>query len=96
MNFYKLLIALSEAQARRGEETEYEPEQFQDPDNEMGLFAGMTYEADDEEADKIYEFVDKNMDARRRARRCVEWSVAFPGVYERSDATFPFGYQRSA
>ncbi len=28
----------------------------------------MTYEADDEEADKIYEFVDKNMDARRRAR----------------------------
>ena len=60
-----------EAQARRGEEPEIDPEQFQDPDNEMGLFAGMTYEADDEEADRIYEQVDKNMDARRRARRCV-------------------------
>jgi pre-mRNA-processing factor 6 len=46
-----------------------DPEQFQDPDNEYGLFAGTTYEADDEEADKIYEEVDKNMDARRRARR---------------------------
>jgi len=48
-----------------------DPEQFQDPDNEYGLFAGTTYEADDEEADKIYEQVDKNMDGRRRARRCV-------------------------
>ncbi|KAH8114391.1 PRP1 splicing factor, N-terminal-domain-containing protein [Phellopilus nigrolimitatus] len=61
--------AVAEAQARRGEETEVDPEQFQDPDNEMGLFAGMTYEADDEEADRIYELVDQNMDARRRARR---------------------------
>lgn len=61
--------AVADAQARRGEEAEVDPEQFQDPDNEMGLFAGMTYEADDEEADRIYEQVDKNMDARRRARR---------------------------
>ncbi|TFY64399.1 hypothetical protein EVG20_g5958 [Dentipellis fragilis] len=60
---------IAEAQARRGEEAEVEPEQFQDPDNEYGLFAGTTYEADDEEADKIYDFVDQNMDARRRARR---------------------------
>ena len=59
----------SEAQARRGEEPDVDPEQFQDPDNEVGLFAGMTYEADDEEADRIYEQVDNNMDARRRARR---------------------------
>jgi pre-mRNA-processing factor 6 len=59
----------SEAQARRGEEQEVDPEQYQDPDNEYGLFAGTTYEADDEEADKIYEQVDHNMDARRRARR---------------------------
>ncbi|KAF9783203.1 PRP1 splicing factor, N-terminal-domain-containing protein [Thelephora terrestris] len=60
---------IAEAQARRGEEPDVDPEQFQDPDNEYGLFAGTTYEADDEEADKIYEQVDKNMDARRRARR---------------------------
>lgn len=60
---------IAEAQARRGEEPEIDPEQFQDPDNEYGLFAGTTYEADDEEADNIYEQVDQNMDARRRARR---------------------------
>lgn len=62
---------ISEAQARRGEEAEVDPEQFQDPDNEYGLFAGTTYEQDDEEADKIYEQVDEAMDARRRARRSV-------------------------
>ena len=59
----------SEAQARRGEEPDVDPEQFQDPDNEYGLFAGTTYEADDEEADKIYEQVDRTMDSRRRTRR---------------------------
>ena len=58
-----------EAQAKRGEEPDVDPDQFQDPDNEYGLFAGATYEADDEEADRIYEQVDQNMDARRRARR---------------------------
>ncbi|EKM52026.1 uncharacterized protein PHACADRAFT_31805 [Phanerochaete carnosa HHB-10118-sp] len=62
---------IAEAQARRGEEPDYDPDQFQDPDNEYGLFAGTTYEADDEEADKIYEQVDQNMDARRRIRREV-------------------------
>ncbi|KAJ6629246.1 PRP1 splicing factor, N-terminal-domain-containing protein [Mycena sp. CBHHK59/15] len=60
---------IAEAQARRGEEAEVDPEQFQDPDNEYGLFAGTTYEQDDEEADKIYQQVDEAMDARRRARR---------------------------
>jgi pre-mRNA-processing factor 6 len=63
------LISRSEAQARRGEEPDVDPEQFQDPDNEYGLFAGTTYEADDEEADKIYDQVDRTMDSRRRARR---------------------------
>ncbi|KAF8644774.1 hypothetical protein AX16_008280 [Volvariella volvacea WC 439] len=60
---------VAEAQMRRGEEPEVDAEQFQDPDNEYGLFAGMTYEADDEEADRIYEKVDEAMDARRKARR---------------------------
>ncbi|KAH0586042.1 hypothetical protein H2248_007319 [Termitomyces sp. 'cryptogamus'] len=60
---------IAEAQARRGEDSEIDPEQFQDPDNEYGLFAGTTYEQDDEEADKIYEAVDQAMDARRKARR---------------------------
>ena len=66
-----LIVFYREAQAKRGEEAEVDPDQFQDPDNEYGLFAGTTYEQDDEEADKIYEQVDENMDARRRARRCV-------------------------
>ncbi|PPQ71171.1 hypothetical protein CVT26_011032 [Gymnopilus dilepis] len=60
---------IAEAQARRGEDVEVDPDQFQDPDNEYGLFAGTTYEADDEEADRIYESVDAAMDSRRRARR---------------------------
>ncbi|CAK5275776.1 unnamed protein product [Mycena citricolor] len=60
---------IAEAQARRGEEAEVDPDQFQDPDNEYGLFAGTTYEQDDEEADKIYQDVDEAMDSRRRARR---------------------------
>ncbi|KAH9480957.1 Pre-mRNA-splicing factor prp1 [Psilocybe cubensis] len=60
---------IAEAQAKRGEEVEIDPDQFQDPDNEVGLFAGTTYEQDDEEADKIYETVDEAMDSRRRARR---------------------------
>ena len=62
---------LSEAQERRGEEVTVDPEQFQDPDNEYGLFAGTTYEQDDEEADKIYDSVDDAMDSRRKVRRCV-------------------------
>ncbi|EJT98800.1 hypothetical protein DACRYDRAFT_24349 [Dacryopinax primogenitus] len=61
---------IAEAQARRGEEEEGGDEaQFQDPDNEVGLFAGGVYEADDEEADRIWEAVDKRMDMRRKVRR---------------------------
>ncbi|KAG9080350.1 hypothetical protein FRC06_006755 [Ceratobasidium sp. 370] len=60
---------IAEAQARRGEEVEVDPESIQDPDNETGLFAGTVYEADDEEADRIYEAVDSKMDERRKARR---------------------------
>jgi hypothetical protein len=48
-----------------------DPEQYQDPDNEVGLFSGTTYEEDDEEADKIYEAVDNQLDSRRRVRRSV-------------------------
>jgi hypothetical protein len=41
-----------EAQTRRGEEPDVDPEQFQDPgpDNDFGLSADTTYEADDVEA----------------------------------------------
>ena len=65
------MSCLSEAQARRGEEPEIDPEQFQDPDNEYGLFASAAYGEDDEEADRIYESVDKAIDSRRRVQRCA-------------------------
>ena len=39
------------------------------PDNEVGLFASIPYEADDEEADRIYEEIDRKMDEKRKVRR---------------------------
>ncbi|RSH81568.1 hypothetical protein EHS25_006190 [Saitozyma podzolica] len=59
---------VADAQAKRGEEV-IDPERFQDPDDERNLFAGTVYEADDEEADRIWDSVEERMDARRRARR---------------------------
>ncbi|KAJ3105219.1 hypothetical protein HDU97_008373 [Phlyctochytrium planicorne] len=53
--------------APRGEDED--EDRFQDPENETGLFSSLPYEADDEEADRIYESVDKAMDERRRKRR---------------------------
>lgn len=46
-------------------------ERFQDPENEVGLFAGGTYDRDDDEADRIYQEVDEKMDRRRKLRRLV-------------------------
>ncbi|KAJ9667764.1 U4/U6 x U5 tri-snRNP complex subunit Prp1 [Coniosporium apollinis] len=46
-------------------------ERFQDPENEVGLFANGTYDRDDDEADRIYQDVDERMDRRRKARRLV-------------------------
>jgi pre-mRNA-processing factor 6 len=46
-------------------------ERFQDPENEVGLFAGGAYDKDDDEADRIYQEVDEKMDRRRKARRLV-------------------------
>ena len=42
---------------------------YQDPDNERGLFNTAPYEADDEEADKIYDQVEQALDERRKAKR---------------------------
>ena len=46
-------------------------ERYQDPDNEVGLFAGGVYDKEDDEADRIYREIDEKMDKRRRARRLV-------------------------
>ncbi|CAN8106404.1 unnamed protein product [Discula destructiva] len=42
---------------------------YQDPDNEVGLFAGGIYEKDDEEADRIWAEVDEKMAKRRQKQR---------------------------
>lgn len=57
-----------EAREKRGEAPE-EEDAFKDPDDEFNLFAGTVYEADDAEADAIWESVDARMDERRKARR---------------------------
>jgi pre-mRNA-processing factor 6 len=54
-------------------------ERFQDPENEVGLFAGGAYDEDDDEADRIYQSVDERMEKRRKAQR-----LAFPLVPPRS------------
>ncbi|KAI9808720.1 MAG: hypothetical protein M1825_003872 [Sarcosagium campestre] len=46
-------------------------DRFQDPENEVGLFAGGAYDKDDDEADRIYQDVDEKMDRRRKIRRLV-------------------------
>jgi len=53
------------------EEDNDDDERFQDPENEVGLFAGGTYDQDDDEADRIYQEVDEKMDRRRKIRRLV-------------------------
>ncbi|CRG84645.1 Pre-mRNA-splicing factor prp1 [Talaromyces islandicus] len=51
------------------QEEEQDDERFQDPDNEVGLFAYGQYDREDDEADRIYQEVDEKMDRRRKARR---------------------------
>ncbi|KAL4785813.1 PRP1 splicing factor, N-terminal-domain-containing protein [Aspergillus varians] len=56
----------------KGEEKpaeEEEDERFQDPDNEVGLFAYGQFDQEDDEADRIYREVDEKMDRRRKVRR---------------------------
>ncbi|OBT55998.1 pre-mRNA-processing factor 6 [Pseudogymnoascus sp. 24MN13] len=52
-------------------EEEDDDERFQDPENEVGLFAGGTYDREDDEADRIYQDVEEKMDRRRKIRRFV-------------------------
>lgn len=52
-------------------EEDDDDERFQDPENEVGLFAGGSYDQDDDEADRIYQEVDEKMDRRRKIRRLV-------------------------
>lgn len=50
---------------------EDDDDRFQDPENEVGLFAYGQWDREDDEADRIYKEVDEKMDRRRKARRLV-------------------------
>ncbi|CAI4215097.1 unnamed protein product [Parascedosporium putredinis] len=59
-------------------------ERYQDPDNEVGLFAGGIYDKDDEEADQIWQWVDEKMAKRRKAQREAR-EAAETAEYERQN-----------
>jgi pre-mRNA-processing factor 6 len=58
------------ADKKKDEDDENDP-RFQDPENEVGLFAGGAYDEDDDEADRIYQTVDEKMEKRRKTQRYV-------------------------
>ena len=61
------------------DEHDDDDERFQDPENEVGLFAYGQYDRDDDEADRIYQDVDEKLDRRRKQRRLASPShFAFP------------------
>ncbi|KAB8204593.1 PRP1 splicing factor N-terminal [Aspergillus parasiticus SU-1] len=62
-------------------EEEEDDERFQDPDNEVGLFAYGQFDQEDDEADRIYREVDEKMDKRRKARRLVLSLFLTPPVH---------------
>jgi pre-mRNA-processing factor 6 len=59
------------AGGKKEEDENDDADRYQDPDNEVGLFAGGVYDKDDDEADRIYREVDEKMDRRRKIRRLV-------------------------
>jgi pre-mRNA-processing factor 6 len=68
----------------KGEEKpaeEEDDERFQDPDNEVGLFAYGQFDQEDDEADRIYREVDEKMDRRRKARRLVDFVHSIPPFF---------------
>ncbi|KAI0387091.1 pre-mRNA splicing factor [Hypomontagnella monticulosa] len=62
-------LGFGDAAGGKKEEEDDNDERYQDPDNEVGLFAGGVYDKEDDEADRIYREIDEKMDKRRRARR---------------------------
>ncbi|KAK1770968.1 PRP1 splicing factor [Phialemonium atrogriseum] len=70
-------------EAKEGDDNE-DDSRYQDPDNEVGLFAGGIYEKDDEEADQIWKEVDDKM-ARRRQRQREAREKAETDEYERKN-----------
>lgn len=64
-------LGLTEAKDSGGGGDDEDENRYQDPDNEVGLFAGGIYEKDDEDADRIWREVDDKMAKRRQKQRLV-------------------------
>ncbi len=62
---------------------------YQDPENEVGLFAGGIYEKDDEEADGIWKDVDERMAKRRQRQRLATTKFSFPPRATSQAISFP-------
>ena len=56
-------------------------DRYQDPENEVGLFASGSFDRDDDEADRIYQDVDDRMQRRRKERRLVKLSIPISNCY---------------
>ncbi|EXJ82672.1 hypothetical protein A1O3_06486 [Capronia epimyces CBS 606.96] len=54
---------------KKPEQDEEDDERFQDPENEVGLFAYGQYDQADDEADRIYQAVDEKIERRRKRPR---------------------------
>ncbi|KAB8346014.1 hypothetical protein FH972_023066 [Carpinus fangiana] len=66
------------ATGKKDEKDDADDDRFQDPENEVGLFASGTFDRDDDEADRIYQAVDEKMDRRRKQRRLVLHLIHLP------------------
>lgn len=78
---------------KQEEEPEEDDDRFQDPDNEVGLFAYGQYDREDDEADRIYEEIDEKMDRRRKLRRSV---LLLPLFLQSSPPFDPFPWNLKA
>lgn len=79
-------LGLTEAKDDGGKDDGGDDGRYQDPDNEVGLFAGGIYEKDDEEADRIWKEVDEKMAKRRQKQRLVMHTPALPPSYCQAQA----------
>ncbi|CAA17050.1 U4/U6 x U5 tri-snRNP complex subunit Prp1 [Schizosaccharomyces pombe] len=60
--------AIEQRKSEIEEEEDIDP-RYQDPDNEVALFATAPYDHEDEEADKIYQSVEEHLSKRRKSQR---------------------------
>lgn len=80
-------LGFGDAAGSKKEEEDDNDERYQDPDNEVGLFAGGVYDKEDDEADRIYREIDEKMDKRRRARRLVRF-LSYPPIFPPTSSQF--------